>query len=316
MYEVTVETPLSMEDLERKKKFDRLQKLMDRCVSSAYTNYVDSIYRKKEFLELKQAKSMLQQESMRRTDELSRLYLSYPAISCVEAYYEEKELLWESTFYESLTREEKAQWMDFNPLDFDFAKYSAEPTFYNDRLPLFSFLIEAIVLEKCAVYLKKEIDFLIMATPMAPNSIVINEIHTPKANERKEEKKVVGKANIFHSTLTTEQIEILTNCINEARVFTTSITIQNLTNFFNGKLEGVLVSNNNRLLAYLMSQLSARNYITNEWQSVIASQQLVLGKAKEKPLTRTDLSYANDSARPEPKGSEIIDKYIKQLKKG
>lgn len=84
MYEVTAETPLSMEDLERKKKFDRLQKLMDRCVSSAYTNYVDSIYRKKEFLELKQAKSMLQQESMRRTDELSRLYLSYPAISCVE----------------------------------------------------------------------------------------------------------------------------------------------------------------------------------------------------------------------------------------
>ena len=192
MYEVTAETPLSMEDLERKKKFDRLQKLMDRCVSSAYTNYVDSIYRKKEFLELKQAKSMLQQESMRRTDELSRLYLSYPAISCVEAYYEEKELLWESTFYESLTREEKAQWMDFNPLDFDFAKYSAEPTFYNDRLPLFSFLIEAIVLEKCAVYLKKEIDFLIMATPMAPNSIVINEIHTPKANERKEEKKGYG----------------------------------------------------------------------------------------------------------------------------
>lgn len=105
--------------------------------------------------------------------------------------------------------------------------------------------------------------------------------------------------------------------INEARVFTTSVTTTILKNFFACKLDGVLKSNNNRLLAYLMMKLSAYDYITYEWQSVIAKQQLVFGKTKDKPLTRTDLSTANDNVKYiEPKGHEIIDKYIKEMKKG
>ena len=83
------------------------------------------------------------------------------------------------------------------------------------------------------------------------------------------------------------------------------------------KLNGVLKSNNNRLLAYLMMQLSCYNYIAYEWQSVIANNRLVLAKIKDKHLTRSDLSSATDNVKCiYPKGYEIIDKYIKQLQKG
>ena len=76
-------------------------------------------------------------------------------------------------------------------------------------------------------------------------------------------------------------------------------------------------SNNNRLLAYLMMQLSCYNYIAYEWQSVIANNKLVLAKIKDKYLTRSDLSSATDNVKCiYPKGYEIIDKYIKQLQKG
>ena len=79
----------------------------------------------------------------------------------------------------------------------------------------------------------------------------------------------------------------------------------------------VLKSNNNRQLAYLMQSLNLRGFITDEWQSAIARNELVLGKTKDTPLTRTDLSTATDQINmKQPKGWETIDNYIKQLKKG
>lgn len=129
--------------------------------------------------------------------------------------------------------------------------------------------------------------------------------------------KIVGKSNPFKSTLKANEIKLLTDCMNEANMFTTTVSAKILTDFFNCKLNGVLKVNNTRLLAYLMMQLSCYNYIVYEWQSVIANNKLILKKIKGEPLTRTDLSSATDQAKNiYPKGYEIIDKYIKQLKKG
>ncbi len=141
----------------------------------------------------------------------------------------------------------------------------------------------------------------------------------PKEEEKAqpEPTKIVGKSNPFKSVLTTQQIRLLVECINEAHIFTTTITPKILSDFFACKLNGVLKSNNNRLLAYLMMQLSCYNYIAYEWQSVIANNKLVLAKIKDKYLTRSDLSSATDNVKCiYPKGYEIIDKYIKQLQKG
>ena len=141
----------------------------------------------------------------------------------------------------------------------------------------------------------------------------------PKEEEKAqpEPTKIVGKSNPFKSVLTTQQINLLVECINEANIFTTTITPKILSDFFACKLNGVLKSNNNRLLAYLMMQLSCYNYIAYEWQSVIANNKLVLAKIKDKYLTRSDLSSATDNVKCiYPKGYEIIDKYIKQLQKG
>ena len=129
--------------------------------------------------------------------------------------------------------------------------------------------------------------------------------------------KIVGKSNPFKSTLKANEIKLLTECVNEANMFTTTVSTKILTDFFNCKLDGVLKVNNTRLLAYLMMQLSCYNYIVYEWQSVIANNKLILKKIKGEPLTRTDLSSATDQAKNiYPKGYEIIDKYIKQLQKG
>lgn len=152
------------------------------------------------------------------------------------------------------------------------------------------------------------------------DSIVSQEQVLPKEKDESVETtpaKIVGKSNPFKSTLKANEIKLLTECVNEANMFTTTVSTKILTDFFNCKLDGVLKVNNTRLLAYLMMQLSCYNYIVYEWQSVIANNKLILKKIKGEPLTRTDLSSATDQAKNiYPKGYEIIDKYIKQLQKG
>ena len=152
------------------------------------------------------------------------------------------------------------------------------------------------------------------------DAVAIQEQVLPKEKEESADTnptKIVGKSNPFKSTLKANEIKLLTDCVNEANMFTTTVSAKILTDFFNCKLNGVLKVNNTRLLAYLMMQLGCYNYIVYEWQSVIANNKLILGKIKGEPLTRTDLSSATDQAKNiYPKGYEIIDKYIKQLKKG
>ena len=64
-----------------------------------------------------------------------------------------------------------------------------------------------------------------------------------------------------------------------------------------------------------MQSLNFKGFITDEWQSAIARNELVLGKTKDTPLTHTDLSTATDQINmKQPKGWGTIDKYIKQLK--
>jgi hypothetical protein len=67
---------------------------------------------------------------------------------------------------------------------------------------------------------------------------------------------------------------------------------------------------------YFFSALDDRSLINRNWQIVIDKNRLFLSSGKNSPLTQTDLSSAkNELKDSSPKGSEIIDKYLKELKK-
>ena len=305
-----------MEDNSLKIQLDSIQRILSYCITQTYKVLIGNILRKKSCISNVQLKEMLQKEYIRITDELSFIYLTYPALACVEKYYTDDNFLWESTFFESLTKEQKQKYTSFSVSSFEYAKYIDRHTSYNDALPMFSYLIDAILYELYAKYLMAEIariELTEVQTDRSRYSVLIND----EPCEQKRKPVIVGKGtNPFQSDFTDEQIEILTACINEIQLFTTCISPKILKDFFACKLKGVLKSNNNRQLAYLMQSLNLRGLITDEWQSAIARNELVLGKTKDTPLTRTDLSTATDQINmKQPKGWEIIDKYIKQLKK-
>ena len=306
-----------MENDNLKIQLDSIQRILSYCITQTYNVLIGSILRKKNCISNIQFKHFLQKEYIRITDELSSIYLNYPALTCVEEYYNDDDFLWESTFFESLTKEQKQKYTSFSVSSFEYAKYIETHTSYNNVLPMFSYLVDAILYERYAKYLMVEIERIELTevqTVPSRSSILIND----ELCGQKNKPVIVGKKTTpFQSDFTDEQIDILTACINEIQLFTTCISSKILKDFFDCKLKGVLKSNNNRQLAYLMQSLNLRGFITDEWQSAIARNELVLGKTKDTPLTRTDLSTATDQINmKQPKGWETIDKYLKQLKKG
>ena len=305
-----------MEDDRLETQLTKIQSFVNHCVMQTFNVLIGNIMRKKECLGTMILKGMLQEEFLQITDKLSSIYMKYSALSCVEESYNENNFLWDSTFYESLNKEQMGKYSNFDLSTFDYSKYFENHTLYDEDLPMFSSLIDAILYERYSHYLKCEIEKIelseIKKSFQRHSTIVYDNI---EPSPPKEKPMIVGnEINPFKSDFSEEQIEILTDCINDVKLFTTSVSPKITKNLFDCNLKGVLKSNNNRLLAYLMQSLNLRGYVTDEWQSTIARSKLILGKTKDTPLTRTDLSSANDSAKPEPKGSETIDKYIKKLK--
>ena len=306
-----------MEDKSLKIQLDSIQQILSYCITQTYNVLIGNVLRKKGCISNIQLKEILQKEYIRITDNLSSIYLNHSALACVEEYYNAGDFLWESTFFESLTKEQKQKYTSYSVSSFEYTKYIDRHTSYDDALPMFSYLVDAILYERYAKYLMAEIERIELTevqTVQPRSSILVND----EPCEQKKKPVIVGKEiNPFLSSFTEEQIELLTACINEIQLFTTCISSKILKDFFACKLKGVLKSNNNRQLAYLMQSLNLRGFITDEWQSAIARNELVLGKTKDTPLTRADLSTATDQINmKQPKGWETIDNYIKQLKKG
>ena len=301
-----------MEDC-REKNFREIQKLLDGCIAYEYDKTIRALTLKREYFTKEQMREYLRQEIFRVTERLVAMQQKYRALRNVRVDMYIPDFLWESAFFEDLTPVERKKYINFPRPSFDMDEYLREPVCYDEQLPYFSVIIDFVVSTKYLDYLQENEKAFCPID--AAEEIIIQpkeEVHT-----KEKPKKIVGKSNPFQSKLKPAELKLLAEYLNESRMFTTAVSPKILTDFFNCKLDGVLKVNNTRLFDYLMMQLSCCNYIAYEWQSVVAHNKLVLGKLKDEPLTRTDLSSATDQAKSiYPKGYEIIDKYIKQLKKG
>ena len=294
--------------------FREIQKILDSCIAHDYKTKVDALFLKREYLTQAQLKDYLRQEIFRVTENIVAIQQKYRVVRNIVLDMDIPDFLWESGYFEDLNSDERKKYIGFRCSDFDMDAYLHEPSCYDGRLPYLSIIVNLVVLSKYLRYLQEQ------ESNYHTDAVAIQEQALPKEKEESADTnptKIVGKSNPFKSTLKANEIKLLTDCVNEANMFTTTVSAKILTDFFNCKLNGVLKVNNTRLLAYLMMQLSCYNYIVYEWQSVIANNKLILKKIKGEPLTRTDLSSVTDQAKNiYPKGYEIIDKYIKQLQKG
>lgn len=308
-----------MTERELKIKFDYIQGIFNRCINHASQVMIDGIASKSLYFDEEQADKLEQQEYVRTADELVQLYIRYSVLNDIQYFYSVSDFFWESGFYESLKSDEKRKYMSFNPLSFDYSRYEQDNTVYDEELPYFSVVIKAVVLERYSEYLRKKKESKVQAEMQLQQEQEELQPIQDKCQEPKIIPHVAETENPFKSILNDRQIALLVDCINEVEIFNALMTFEDLKAILSCKPKVIFRSNNNRLVAFLFSELSNRGLITPNWQSVIARNKLFVTKniKKDKYLNQGDLATAANYVKgvEHEKDYVTISNYIKQLKK-
>ena len=308
-----------MTERELKIKFDHIQGIFNRCINHASQVMIDGIASKSLYFDEEQADKLEQQEYVRTADELVQLYIRYSVLNEIQYFYSVSDFFWESGFYESLKSDEKRKYMSFNPLSFDYSRYEQDNTVYDEELPYFSVVVKAVVLERYSEYLRKKKESKVQAEMQLQQEQEELQPIQDKCQEPKIIPHVAETENPFKSILNDRQIALLVDCINEVEIFNALMTFEDLKAILSCKPKVIFRSNNNRLVAFLFSELSNRGLITPNWQSVIARNKLFVTKniKKDKYLNQGDLATAANYVKgvEHEKDYVTISNYIKQLKK-
>ena len=308
-----------MTERELKIKFDHIQGIFNRCINHASQVMIDGIASKSLYFDEEQADKLEQQEYVRTADELVQLYIRYSVLNDIQYFYSVSDFFWESGFYESLKSDEKRKYMSFNPLSFDYSRYEQDNTVYDEELPYFSVVVKAVVLERYSEYLRKKKESKVQADMQLQQEQEELQPIQDKCQEPKIIPHVAETENPFNSILNDRQIALLVDCINEVEIFNALMTFEDLKAILSCKPKVIFRSNNNRLVAFLFSELSNRGLITPNWQSVIARNKLFVTKniKKDKYLNQGDLATAANYVKgvEHEKDYVTISNYIKQLKK-
>lgn len=308
-----------MTERELKIKFDHIQGIFNRCINHASQVMIDGIASKSLYFDEEQADKLEQQEYVRTADELVQLYIRYSVLNDIQYFYSVSDFFWESGFYESLKSDEKRKYMSFNPLSFDYSRYEQDNTVYDEELPYFSVVVKAVVLERYSEYLRKKKESKVQAEMQLQQEQEELQPIQDKCQEPKISPHVAETENPFKSILNDRQIALLVDCINEVEIFNALMTFEDLKAILSCKPKVIFRSNNNRLVAFLFSELSNRGLITPNWQSVIARNKLFVTKniKKDKYLNQGDLATAANYVKgvEHEKDYVTISNYIKQLKK-
>lgn len=308
-----------MTERELKIKFDHIQGIFNRCINHASQVMIDGIASKSLYFDEEQADKLEQQEYVRTADELVQLYIRYSVLNDIQYFYSVSDFFWESGFYESLKSDEKRKYMSFNPLSFDYSRYEQDNTVYDEELPYFSVVVKAVVLERYSEYLRKKKESKVQAEMQLQQEQEELQPIQDKCQEPKIIPHVAETENPFKSILNDRQIALLVDCIYEVEIFNALMTFEDLKAILSCKPKVIFRSNNNRLVAFLFSELSNRGLITPNWQSVIARNKLFVTKniKKDKYLNQGDLATAANYVKgvEHEKDYVTISNYIKQLKK-
>jgi hypothetical protein len=235
---------------------------------------------------------------------------NYRVYTAIEEYKYSGDFMWESGLLEVLSCEIKSKYIEFDYYSFKYDSVKKQPDFYDDQLPYFSFIINEITL----------LQFNSTIDDLEWEYIKKNVTHVDGTSEKSKEITNTEtldnstKKPSFNSKLNDKQIEILTECINDGRLFDRTITSQDLIKFFSCTLENKFKSIHNKLIAYLFNSLSEYEYIISTWQNVIDTNELIICPNSDNILLARDLHQANSRAKSiKPSRFEIIDKYIEQL---
>ena len=301
---------------EQEQAIAEIQQTLDYCIQQTLRSLEDTIERKAEVLLVNEVAEVERSEYTHALDELAAIYSKFPAVRSIKNYLHLPNYLWESTFIESLTMEEKRKWFHNHSLA-TYKDFCKDNTIFDETFPYFSIVYQIVVYEKYVQLLKRRIEQRILDSfiVMEKNEYTVSpksESITEPATE-----KIQVETCTFEHSLNDQQIESLVDCVNEVRMFKGGdVTFEQLKTILDCQPITPLRSSNNRLLAFFFDQLSNHSYITEKWQSAIYKNNLFLSPQKDSFVNQTDISTAVNHCRDILMKGKFakINQYINNLK--
>ena len=317
-----------------KEELDSLEERLERTAEGASDEYMVKLE---------------EEEYARAVKVLTDTYAECPYVKHIKDALDKPDFIWDSLFIENIGLKNVDKWYR-NPLKADIMAFKKDNTIYDEENPYFSYIYKVVLYERYVKFLledKKKHQLLIEidldrkrwkereqkeAEADAFIADMEQKLAERKAQTKKGKSAVKGASDIippetppdtpptlptFEHNLTDTQFEHLTSNINELHIFREeNITIEQIKSIFNCSPTVILKSKNNRLLAHLFDQLSRREYITEDWQAVIARNKLFKSSQKDDFLNQNDLSTATSCVQEMDKqGSYLkLEAYIKELK--
>lgn len=294
------------------KNIKQLQQYVNDSIDAKYRDYSFSYSVKYSYLTEQQKKSVTELEIEEFSNKLMLYVRDNRVLKQIIHDIEKPDFLWEGSFVECLSREEKKIYVEYDFSSFNILEFIKNPSLYDETLPHLSHIIDYVV---CIRYLKYLKSLIKPEKRQKPTNPQFTETHKKKEHKVKDREK--DKEQDFGTNFKDWQIDILTQCINEARIFSKTITSDTMNEIFMCTLKQPLIIANrkNKLFAYFFTALDDRSLIVEDWQSLSARKSLFLSY-NGTLLKQNNISTAvKDSREKPPKDCHIIDKYIKQLKK-
>ena len=301
---------------EQEQAIAKIQQTLDYCIQQTLRSLEDTIERKAEVLPVNELTEVERSEYTHALDELAAIYSKFPAVRSIKNYMHLSNYLWESTFIESLTMEEKRKWFHNHSLA-TYDDFCKDNTIFDESFPYFSVVYQVVVDEKYVQTLKNKSDQRYLS------SLVMMENGENTVSPKSESISKPSTENVqvetctFEHSLNDQQINSLVDCVNEVRMFKGGeVTFEQLKSIFDCQPIAPLRSSNNRLLAFFFDQLSNHSYITEKWQSAIYKNNLFLSSQKDSFVNQTDISTAVNHCRDILMKGKFakINKYINNLK--
>ena len=111
------------------------------------------------------------------------------------------------------------------------------------------------------------------------------------------------------------QLSLIANMVNEAHLFVSNVTKEDMEKFFSCSLDRPLQVSNNGLAALFLDCLRSEHLISHNWQKVIADYQLLCSYKTKKVLKRTDISTSLSEYRNRhPQTQKAFANFARKLK--
>jgi hypothetical protein len=238
---------------EQEQAIAKIQQTLDYCIQQTLRSLEDTIERKAEVLPVNELAEIERSEYTHALDELAAIYSKFPAVRSIKNYMHLPNYLWESTFIESLTMEEKRKWFHNHSLA-TYKDFCKDNTIFDETFPYFSIVYQVVVYEKYVQTLKNKSDQRYLS------SLVMMENGENTVSPKSESISKPSTENVqvetctFEHLLNDQQIESLVDCVNEVRMFKGGeITFEQLKSIFDCQPITPLKSSNNRLLAFFLT---------------------------------------------------------------